>query len=845
MLIRLSRLNQITLAAASSFKCAESQTFSRRTVVKGSALAGALAATAGFGSIVGCQSNDLVPSKKESGPSKPQNAGDASVAYPAVDESNHKIKWANCAVNCGSRCALQFHTRDNEVIYVETDNQGSPEFGDLQLRACPRGRSMRYLLNGPDRVNYPMKRVGKRGEGKFEKISWDEALDTIAEKITSISQKYGNEAIWISYASGIYAPTGRPWHRLLNQVGGYLNMYGSYSSAQITRGMPFTTGSKTASNIYTLEDAKLAVFFGDNLVEMRMGGAGNGYYYQHIREKNPDLKIIHIDPRYSMTASKYTNDDDKDQWIPIRPGTDSALVCAIVHVLITENMVDEDFLHKYCVGYDAQTMPEGYEGTRSYKDYILSNGEDKLEKTPKWAAPITGIPEDIIIALAKEIGTTKPLWVAQGLGPQRHSNGENTSRAIAMIPILTGQIGLDGTSTGAQEIAGNGPTIKDLPRGENPIKTAISCFDWPRAILEGEKMTATNGGVQNADKLSTSIKMLINHGGNCLTNQHGDINKMQEIFEDESKLEFILCSEIVMTDSAKYADIILPDLARSEQPNIGTNGYSDPVDVIFSGDEPLTTEKFERRATYDVCADIAERLGVKEAFTEGLDQRGWIKRLFEEAREKRPDFPTYEELQEMGVWKKPIDKVVGLKDFRDNPEANPLKTESGKIEIFSKALDEISKTWELPEGDEISALPEFYLGYDGYDSPRAKDYPFQLIGFHYKGRCHSSYANVEHINEAFHQNVWINPIDAEKLSIKTGDQVSVKNDIGEVHTEALVTPRIIPGTLAMAQGAWHDADMAGDKIDKGGCINTLVKLRPSPLAKGNPSHTNHVLIEKL
>ncbi len=753
--------------------------------------------------------------------------------------SKETIKWGNCAVNCGGRCALQFHVRDNEIVYVESDTQGDPSFGKLQTRACPRGRSMRHLLNSPERLNYPMKRVGKRGEGKFERISWEEAFDTIANQIKRVSQTYGNEAIWISYATGIYSPTGRPWHRLLNQVGGYLNMYGSYSSAQISAGLPYSIGSKDASNILAIEDAALVVFFGNNLTEMRMAGVGNGYFFKSIRDKK-NIKVIHIDPRYTETNSGYA-----DQWIPIRPGTDSALVCALAYELIQNKWTDEEFLANYCVGYDKSTMPQGYENSCSYKDYILGLGADKTAKTPEWASSITGIPADTIKNLAKEIGTTKPLFVAQGLGPQRHANGENTARCISMLPILTGQIGLPGTNTGSQEISGVASTIADLPKGTNPIKTSISCFDWPRAILEGSKMTALNGGVKGTDKLSTEIKLIINHGGNCLTNQHGEINTMHEIFQDESKLEFLVCCEIVMTDSCKYADILLPDLARSEQPNIGTNGYSDPVEVIFSGDEPLSTEKFERKSGYDICTEIAKRLGVEEAFTEGLDQRGWIKRLYEEARSKRPDFPSYEKLQEMGVWKQAIKPYIGLEKFRQDPQANPLKTSSGKIEIFSSALEDISKTWELEEGDKITALPEFYLGYDGWDSPRKNKYPFQLIGYHFKGRCHSSYANLSSLQEVYRQTCWVNTLDAQKLGIKDGDWIKVFNDYGEVHIPAKVTPRIIPGTCAMPQGAWHKADMAGDKIDKGGCINTLTKNRPSPLAKGNPSHTNHVQIEAL
>src|SRR5690606_21240013 len=150
-------------------------------------------------------------------------------------------------------------------------------------------------------------------------------------------------------------------------------------------------------------------------------------------------KMIVFDPRYSDTTVTAG-----DEWIPIRPGTDAALVNALAYVMITEGLHDQEFLDKYAIGFDKEHMPEGYENEDSYMDYILGTGKDGIAKTPAWAAPITGIPASKIVQLAREIALTKPVYVSQGWGPQRQANGEQTSRAIAMIPILTGNIGIVG-----------------------------------------------------------------------------------------------------------------------------------------------------------------------------------------------------------------------------------------------------------------------------------------------------------------------------------------------------------------------------------------------------------------
>ncbi len=605
----------------------------RRTLIKSTAL-GSLALAAG-------------------GLSLPFSLSHAAAAVQDAARGEERIVWGACSVNCGSRCALRSHVRDDEVVWVETDNTGADIYGDHQVRACLRGRSIRRRINHPDRLNYPMKRVGKRGEGKFVRISWEEALDTIADNLKRIVKEYGNEAVYINYSSGIVggnitrsSPYASLVARLMNCYGGFLSHYGTYSTAQISCAMPYTYGSNDGNSTSDIENSKLVVMFGNNPAETRMSGGGITYYLEQARERS-NARMIVIDPRYTDTAA-----GREDEWIPIRPGTDAALVAGIAWVLINENLVDQAFLDTYCVGYDEKTLPADAPKNGHYKAYILGQGDDGVAKTPQWASRITGIPVDRIIKLAREIGSTRPAYICQGWGPQRQANGELTSRAIAMLPILTGNVGINGGNSGARESTYT-ITIERMPLPENPVKTQISCFSWTDAIDRGAEMTATRDGVRGKEKLDVPIKFIWNYAGNTIINQHSDINKTHEILQDESKCETIVVIENFMTSSAKYADILLPDLMTVEQEDIIPNDYAGNMGyLIFI--QPVTSAKFERKPIYWILSEVAKRLGedVHQKFTEGRTQEQWLQHLYAKMLAKDPALPSYDELKKMGIYKR-------------------------------------------------------------------------------------------------------------------------------------------------------------------------------------------------
>lgn len=755
-----------------------------------------------------------------------------------------EIVWTHCHVNCGGACALQCHVQDGELKYVESENRGDSSFGGCQPRACLRGRSIRPWLGSADRLNYPMRRVEgtKRGDGQYERITWDEALDTIASEFKRITEKYGNESVFIQECSGVEQNImmNNPFFRLFNLLGGEVTRYGSYSSAAISFGaVPYTYGKSWGNRSFkTIQEGELVVLFGFAPNDMRMAGDGPGYDLNVAREKK-HARVIVIDPRRNETCT-----NQGAEWIPIVPGTDAALVAGLAHVLISENLVDLDFLHTYCVGFDEESMPEDAQGKHlSYTDYVMGTGYDKVEKTPAWAASITRIPEERIVKLAHEIAASDPCYICQGLGPQRHTNGDNAARSVMLLAQLVGQVGKPGTTSGGT-IGNDDIGLNSLPTGDNPIKAKFPNFLWPEAIRDGAKLTAKNAGIQNADALKVGVKFLVNYGNNMMANQNADINFTTDILRDESLCEFILQYDVAWTDSCNWADIVLPDLTPQETYSLSAAGESNDVLGIRFG-QPLYEPKFERREVYEVCGELAKRLGVYDEYSEGgLTREDWCKKLYDELRAEKPELPTYEEGVKMGAFTYDVEPSTEVDKFILDPVANPLKTATGKIQIYSPELAEMAETWELAEGDVISPIPVYFPGFDGPDSV-TEEFPFQIVDFHFKGTTHSTYAANEVLNKIAPFQAWINPLDAEPRGIADNDQVRLVSAQGEIRTTAKVTNRVIPGTIMYPQGAWHRADMADDRIDHGGCSNTLTSRHCCPISKGTGQHSVIGTIEKV
>lgn len=750
-------------------------------------------------------------------------------AAKAADKSEEQIITTCSTINCGGRCLVKAHIKDGVVTRVTTDTK-EDTFSMPQLRACIRGRGYRKFVYHPDRLKYPMKRVGKRGEGKFEKISWEEAIDYIAENLTRITEKYGPACRYVNYASGYSGSiigAANMAKRLLGLTGGYLNFHNSYSSAQTTNATPYTYGTtQTGSTLNTLSDSKLIILWGHNPVESRFGVTD--YYIRKAKENG--VKIVVIDPRESDTVVALA-----DEWIPIAPTTDSAMMDAMTYVIITENLYDKEFVEKFCIGFDEDQMPEGVPEGESLKSYILGV-KDGIEKTPEWAEKICRVPAETIRRLAREYATNKPSALMQGWGPQRQAYGEQFVRGGTVLAAITGNVGIrGGWASGAGYIS----LVKTtpVPTGENPVGLSIPCFLWTDAIVRGTEMGAKDfvKGLSEGETLPSNIKVIFNLGGNTLINQHSDCNKTAEILQDESLVELIVASDVFMTPSAKFADILLPSNTFMERWDIGTTWGPSQYAILS---QKCIDSMYETKSDYEWLTMLAKKLGVEKEFTEGRTELDWVKWSIEESRKTDPNFPTFEEFQKKGVYQVSLEEntVIAFEDQIKDPENHKFDTPSGKIEIFSKAL------WDMND-PEIPAIPKYIPSWEGPEDKLIEKYPLQLTSWHYKRRCHSTFDNHEWLEEAGPQVLWMNEADARKRNIKDGDRVAVFNDRGEVHMSVKVTNRIIPGAVAIPQGAWWTPDEKG--VDQRGCVNTLTSHRPSPLAKGNPQLTCLVEVKKL
>lgn len=755
----------------------------------------------------------------------------------AAAANDSQIFTTSCYHNCGSRCILWAEVKDGTVVRMLPDQDPEDSFGRMKAIPCVRGRSQKWRVYSPERLKYPMKRVGKRGEGKFERISWEEALDTIANKLKEVKEKYGNEAIYYNYATGqiaggidnTYNGVG-PVARLMHLFGGYVSFYGTYSTACYSAALPYITamGSNSSDD---LVNSKLIVLWSDNPVVTRTGGKGIGYHC--LKAKEAGAKFIVVDPVYNDTAIA-----TEAEWVPIYPGTDCALIAALAYVMIKDGTYDKEFMSKYAVGFDEDTLPEGAPRNTSYMAYVLGRGYDKTPKTPEWAAPITGIPADRIVKLAREIAGTKPCAMIQGWGMQRRAYGELPVRALPILSAMTGNFGVAGGGTGTRPTGGTSISIGSFPAGENPIKTKISVYMWPDYIERGREMTSgPRDLIKGADKLSADMKFMWNWAGNCITNQHSDINGTVKMLQDDTKLEFIVVSDVVMTHSAKMADILLPDTTHFEAENItGGNAEGQSNFVLFN--HQLIEPMYEAKDVLWVAEQLADRLGLGNEFREGHTTREeWLRDIVAVARENNADFPTYEEFKEIGYYKKTGGGgFIAGKSFVEDPEANPLKTPTGKIEVYSPTMAAMNNPEEIP------AIPIYVPEWEGVSDPLREKYPLLMGGHHSIQRSHSTFDNVAALREAHVQSLWMNTRDAEARGIQNGDMVRVYNDRGEVRVPAYVTNRLRPGVTSLPQGAWFTPDENG--VDVRGCVNTLTKYHPTPFAKGNPQHTNLVQVEK-
>ena len=705
-----------------------------------------------------------------------------------------KIVRTTSTFDCGGRCPIRLHVKNNRILRIEGDDGEEPE----QLRTCLRCRALRQYVHHPARLMFPQKRVAERGEGKFERISWDEALDTLAGQLNRVKQTYGNEGIFLATGGGYLAGLhngGLAAQRLLNQFGGCLTHYGNISSEGAVWASLTQYGSVMVG--HSREDmlnSKLIILWGWDPARMI---SGTNTMYHVIKARENGARVIAVDPRYHDTAATVA-----DEWIPIRPGTDTAVFVAMAYVMIKENLYDQAFLDKYTVGFD------------KFKEYVLGR-EDGVTKTPAWAAEISGVDAAVIQRLAREYATTQPAALMDCQGPARSAMGEQYNRCAATLCAMTGNVGRPGGSAcgGLMGIPiGHMFRMSAIPPGKNPfemdgpnVKGTLDIrlrvikrvhinkiFD---AILEGKK------GGYPAD-----IKLMWSMCNNYL-NQTGNSNKAARALK---KLEFFCAQELFMTAQARYADLLLPVTSAAERSDLTRPWPWGPYFTFMNRAlEPLG----ECKSDFEIVSEVAQRLGIKGFNPHTEDE--WLKMFVEHNPEYQQHIRDYDKFRQDGIHRVKLDKpIIAFKEQIDDIEKNPFPTPSGKIEIFSQRVADLNKPDTPP-------IPKYLPTPEDRNDPLFERYPLQLLTPHPKNRVHSELYMVPWLREVEEHRAWINPVDAEPRGIKDGAEILVFNDRGKVAIKAWVTERIIPGVVSIFEGAWYNPDKDG--IDRGACANTLTK----------------------
>ncbi|HMZ77950.1 MAG TPA: molybdopterin-dependent oxidoreductase, partial [Rhodocyclaceae bacterium] len=442
----------------------------------------------------------------------------------------------SCAHNCGSRHMLVAHKKGDVIVRLSSDDGryqkggffGKDTVDEPQLRACLRGRSYRSRLYSPERLLYPMMRVGKRGEGKFKRVSWDEALDFVARKMVELKKTYGPTALLDqSYAGASYGVLHKS-DQIEGLLGRFLGMFGCRTNSW---SVPSYQGTTFSSRITfgTIEDgneddayahSKLIIMWGWNPAYTFHGG--NTFYYMRMA-KQRGCKFVLVDPQYTDSASAYDA-----WWIPIRPNTDAAMLAGMAHVIFTENLHDQAFIDKFVLGMDAGTMPKDYADAESFKDYILGT-RDGTPKSPEWAEAICGVSADDIRKLARLYATTKPAALKASWAPGRAAYGEQYNRMAAAVQAMTGNIGkLGGCAEGVGKAWHSESVAYPYDEYANVWYASIKSDRWAHCVINYPKLKREDVGLwPREDELDGQIPNIrgIFWQGSDWFNQLTNINK--------------------------------------------------------------------------------------------------------------------------------------------------------------------------------------------------------------------------------------------------------------------------------------------------------------------------------
>lgn len=787
---------------------------------------------------------------------------------------NHKDKlegvktvYTTCLCNCGStsQCVLKAHVKEGVVIAVEPDDRYNTGVGRedevlseedliktrLQRRPCPRGLAFHKYIYLSDRILYPLKRIPgtNRGQGKYVRISWEEALTTIADEMKRIRIAYGPYSIITPYMPN------DTLERLYSFWGAGVDSWGwcSFDAARMMahiiageKGWDYHSYCSTSA-ADMLANSKLIVLWG---FDPTIGSCGPGFQFAWFvklaRERGKP--VIIIDPRYTMAASVLA-----DQWIPIKPGTDTAMFMAMAYVLFKEDSWDKEFVARF-------VEPEGF---NLWREYVLGK-KDGVEKTPEWAEVKCAIPAKTIRELARLIGTKKPAWLCCHWGVSRKSHGEQTARAFASLQAMLGYWGVPGA--GPAILIGPYRPIPSKaswgPAGDYEVPKLYRSHYWAQAVLLLDKVKA--GELNEAEYMRMigwradpslvkkfNPKMLFWGGGSKphasdhLVTACDTPNTQVEAMQ---RMEFVVTMHSRMTPTVKHADIILPAQDWMwEEKNITQTQYGGFECINFC--PGVVEPPGEVKPWVWVYTKLAEKLGIdpkrffKYYTTDENWDRDWerylrdcYKGVEDYYRDRDIDIPSWEEFTN--------GKFINCDELDDQPftgfneqinEGKPFNTASGKIELYSRYMadeanrgkgehyDPFGHLYDNLPGDWSDLTPStiYQTAVRGMDDPLVRRYPLMMLCPHGRYRVHYLFWDHPWLKDHVYQHrLWINTADATARGIKDGDLVKAYNDRGTVVMPAYVTSRIMPGLIVIRHGGKYIPDASG--VDFGASPSTLL-----------------------
>lgn len=677
-----------------------------------------------------------------------------------------------------------------------------------------------------------------RGSDRFIEVGWDEALDLVAGEVGRVRASHGPTGLF----GGSYgwSSAGRLHHartlarRYLFAGGGCVDQQGNYSWGCAQFFLPHVVGNFEAVSGKSTHWSSLAEHtevcialggFALKNTQVGSGGVGSHDMLDWLRAvKKRGCRFIVIGPT-SADAPAFLDAD----WIPIRPNTDTALLLALAYELMRTNSTDQAFLEQYTTGF-----------TR-FADYVLGHS-DGIPKTPEWAAAICGVAADRIAALAALLPGRRAFFTA-AWSVQRAHHGEQPYWMIVTLASMLGQIGLPGGGFGfghgsMHGVANPRPeaAAPEMPTGPNPAQQAIPVARMADMLLHPDQPFDFNG----RREVYPDIRLVYWAGGNPF-HHHQDLNRLRRAW---ARPETIVVHDIWWTSTARHADIVLPATTTLERNDIGGGARDRYIVAMHKAIDPVGGA----RNDFDIFRELAARGGFEAAFTEGRDETAWIRRIYDGACAANakagvclPDFETF--------WRdgfvkqpQPARPYIMFEAFRTDPAENPLRTPSGRIEIYSEAIAGFG--YEDCPPHPAWLPPREYLG-----SPLAARYPLHLVTIQPPDRLHGQMdpGPVAKANKvAGREKLRMNPEDAAARGLRAGDIVRLFNDRGACLAGVEIDPRVIAGVAMMATGAWYDpADGADGALEVHGNPNVLAfDAGTSRLAQGPSALSVLVQVEK-